>query len=226
VTSGPCIWRQAGDYPAFIEPPLFGAWSATLKQRPNEPEARALQEALANAVYADCRSSCLSEASRVFVCTVIETIEGHKTRKYSRRGAKFAAFAKAAEGFLGDLLRARDHPEAAGWVFRPLRSDHFKSSGTSLDQFAALRKKLEFLGLIERAPHSSAIDRNASEAQKILSRNAAPRFRAALKLIAMARDAGVGLDALGEHFGPSLCERVPPTTNTAGAKRLTRTERP
>ena len=70
-------------------------------------------------MYAHRRTSCSSDAARLFVKTVIETLEEERIRKYARRGGLAAKFAKTVEGLLGDLMLARMHPAAAGWVFRP-----------------------------------------------------------------------------------------------------------
>jgi hypothetical protein len=154
---------------------------------------------LANAMYAECRSRCLSDAARQFVNTVVETLEAYQTRKSVRRGTPAARFANTVEGFLGDLMLARDHPTAAGWVFRPFRNADFAGSGTSLSNFATLRADLEFLGLIERAPRVQPFGADA-KSPRMRANSLAPRFRATFKLIAMARNAGVNLDALAKHF--------------------------
>jgi len=174
-----------------------------LKHGPNETKAQELSEALANAVYAECRNRCCSDAGRRFVNTVIETLEAHNTRKYTRRDATAARFATTVEGFLGDLMLARDHPTAAGWVFRPLGNSRFANSGMSQSNFAAVRGGLEFLGLIERAPPVQPFGADA-KSPRMRANLRAPRFRATLKLIAMARNAGVNLDALGKHFSTGL----------------------
>jgi hypothetical protein len=104
---------------------------------------------------------------------------------------------------------ARMHPVAAGWVFRPLDNSHFEGSGTSYAHFAGLRADLEFLGLIERAPRFQLPLVGVLESKRTRFNRGAPRFRATLKLIAIAREAGVDLDALGKHFAPGLTERIP-----------------
>jgi hypothetical protein len=182
--------------------------SAALEQSsnryPNEAKLQRRPKPVADAMYAHCRIRCNSDASRLFVKTVVETLEAQKIRKYARRGALAAKFAKTVEGFLGDLMLARMHPVAAGWVFRPLDNSHFRGTGTSYAHFVGLRADLEFLGLIERAPPFQTSRTGVFEDQRTRFNRGAPRYRATLKLIAMARDSGVDLDALGKHFAPSL----------------------
>jgi hypothetical protein len=176
-------------------------------------------------MYAHCRTSCSSDAARLFVKTVIETLEEQRIRKYARRGGLAAKFAKTVEGLLGDLMLARMHPAAAGWVFRPLDNSHFEGSGTSYAHFAGLRADLEFLGLIERAPRFQLPRAGGLESQRTRFNRGAPRFRATLKLIAIARDAGVDLDVLGKHFAPGLAERIPSRQRRRRTKQIVQTVR-
>lgn len=190
----------------------------SLNRYPNEAKVQGPSKPVAEAAYAHCRASCNSDAARLFVKTVIETLEAQKIRKYARRGDLAAKFAKTAEGFLGDLMLARMHPVAAGWVFRPLDNSHFRGSGTSYAHFVDLRADLEFLGLIERAPRFQTSRTGVFEDQRTRFNRGAPRYRATLKLIAMARDSGVDLDALGKHFAPSLA--VPSQPRRRRTKQL------
>jgi hypothetical protein len=179
-------------------------------------EAGEQLRALADAVYADCASRSLSDEARLFVNSVINVLEEHNTRKHARSRAHAAKFALTVEGFLGDLMLARDRPAAAGWVFRPLYSAHFTGSGTSYAHFAAALAGLELIGLIERAPNFQQDGAHRAHF------NVAPRFRATFKLNAMAQNAGIDPYALGNHFGPSLTERTAVKPKQKVSKRLGR----
>ena len=49
-------------------------------------------------------------------------------RKYARHGERVTAFAATVEGFIGDLMLARNNTPAGGWVFRPLHRRNFIGS--------------------------------------------------------------------------------------------------
>jgi hypothetical protein len=93
-----------------------------LNKRLAETEAQQRAKALANAVYAECRSRCISDAGRRLVNTVLTALTEHEAatgRKYARRGKRVTDFATAVEGFIGDLMLARNNTAAGGWVSRP-----------------------------------------------------------------------------------------------------------
>jgi hypothetical protein len=168
-----------------------------------QTEAQERARALANAVRADCRSRCISDAGRRLVNTVLAALKEYDAasgRKYARRGERATAFAATVEGFIGDLMLARNNTSAGGWVFRPLRHSYFIGSEITLAHISAAVAGLEFLGLIERAPHVRRFGTDLFVSGKMPSKGAGTRFRATLKLTAMAREAGVDLGVLAKHF--------------------------
>ena len=168
-----------------------------------EPQERA--KALTNAVCADGRSRCISGAGRRLANTVLATLKEHEAasgRKYARRGERVTAFATTVEGFIGDLMLARNNIAADGWVFRPLHHQNFAGSEMTHAHISAAIAGLEFLGLIERAPHVRRFGTDLFVSGKMPLKGGDTRFRSTLKLTAMAREAGVDLGALAKHFRP------------------------
>jgi hypothetical protein len=101
-----------------------------LNKRLAQTQGRERAKALANAVFADCRSRCISDAGRRLVNTVLAALKEYEAasgRKYARHGERVTAFATAVEGFIGDLMLARNNSAAGGWVFRPLHHRYFAS---------------------------------------------------------------------------------------------------
>jgi alkylation response protein AidB-like acyl-CoA dehydrogenase len=96
-------------------------------------------------------------------------------------------------------MLARNNTPAGGWVFRPLHRRSFIGSEITFAHISAAIAGLEFLGLIERAPHVRRFGTDLFVSGKT-RKGASARFRATLKLTAMAREAGVDLGALAKHF--------------------------
>jgi hypothetical protein len=176
-----------------------------LNKRLAQTQGRERAKALANAVFADCRSRCISDAGRRLVNTVLAALKEYEAasgRKYARHGERVTAFATAVEGFIGDLMLARNNSAAGGWVFRPLHHRYFIGSEITYAHLSAAIAGLEFLGLIERAPHVRRFGTDLFVSAKMPLKGGDARFRATLKLTAMAREAGVDLGALAKHFRP------------------------
>jgi hypothetical protein len=124
-----------------------------------------------------------------------------RAEKYARHGKHFTRFARAVEGFIGDLMLARNNSAAGGWIFRSLNSKYFIGSEISRAHLSAVIAGLEFLGLIERAPLVRQFGTDLFVSGRT-RKGASARFRATLKLTAMVREAGVDLAAPAEHFRP------------------------
>ena len=168
-----------------------------------QTEAQERAKALANAVCADCRSRCISDAGRRLVNTVLAALKEYEAasgRKNARRGERVTAFAATVEGFIGDLMLARNNTATGGWVFRPLHHRCFTGSEITYAHMSAAIAGLEFLGLIERAPQVRRFGTDLFVSRKMPLKGGHTRFRSTFKLTAMARDAGVDLGALAKHF--------------------------
>src|ERR1700730_2904442 len=166
-----------------------------------EPQERA--KALTNAVCADGRSRCISGAGRRLMNTVLATLkehEGASGRKYARRGERVTAFATTVESFIGDLMLAHNNSAAGGWVFRPLHHKYFIGSESTYAHISAAIAGLEFLGLIECAPHVRRFGTDLFVSGKMQLKGGDTRFRSTLKLTAMAREAEWTLALLPNTF--------------------------
>jgi hypothetical protein len=175
-----------------------------LNVRPAHAEAQERAKAIANAVYADCRSRCVSDAGRRLVNAVLAALKGYEVstgRKNARHGKRIKAFGKSVEGFVGDLMLARN-TASSGWVYRPLHHDHFDGSGVTYSHLSVAIAGLEFLGLIERAPLFRRFGTDLFVSGKVHVNGGDARFRSTFKLAAMAREAGVDIGALADHFRP------------------------
>jgi hypothetical protein len=148
------------------------------------------------------------------VLAALKGCEATTARKYARRGKQTTAFAKSVEGFVGDLMLARTNAAADGWVSRPLHHRSFTSSQITRAHLGAAIAGLESLGLIERAPLVRSFGADLFVSANMRSKGGDTRFRSTLKLAAMARDAGIDLDALADHIrriqgsAPRLRRRV------------------
>ena len=106
-----------------------------MSTRVAQTEAQQRAKAIANAVCADCRSRCASDAGRRLVKAVLAALQEYEVttgRKYARHGKRITAFATSVEGFVGDLMLARNNTAASGWVYRPLHRRHFHGSKVTL----------------------------------------------------------------------------------------------
>jgi hypothetical protein len=166
-------------------------------------DAEERARALASAAFADCRSRCISDAARRFLGALLAPLsedEAMTGRKSFRHGDRALAFAMAVEGFIGDLMLARNSAAAQGWVFRPLHASTFIDSDITRSNLSRAIAGLEFFGLIERAPRARRFGNDLFVSGTTHGRGGGTCFRATYKLAALARDSGVNLDSLTEHF--------------------------
>jgi hypothetical protein len=170
-------------------------------------EAEERAKAVATAAFADCRSRCISDAARHLVSAVLAALREYEVvtgRKYVRHSDRVTAFAKAVEGFIGDLMLARDNAAAQGWIFRPLNARTFIESGISASHLSTAISGLEFFGLIERAPYARRFGTDLIVRGTTYSKGGGTCFRGTFKLAAMARDSGVDMGSQRANFRKGL----------------------
>ena len=163
----------------------------------NQDEALVKTQALRDdAGYASLARHAATENGCAFigaVCQQVDDWEAQQGIRKRKRLSKAPAFARAIEGFVGDLLIATAQKERAeGCVRRSVGHDAFTDGVVTYHDFKAIRRALAGLGLVEEVaaiPHWHAQSRSAT------------RFRATGSLVEMAAVHDVSLLDIGNHFG-------------------------
>jgi hypothetical protein len=139
-------------------------------------------------------------------------------RKYARRkGLENLKAAIAA--FLADLLFACNHPDADGWVYRPLTKEGFTGQAVSAREFRSIRNAWMTSGLLEHKPgYTETVEFDPGE--PLRTRGKATRFRATTKLLQVCAEHGVVPRDAGEHFYYPPPEH--PLALTAASRRVGR----
>jgi hypothetical protein len=135
------------------------------------------------------------------VLAVLNEYEAMMGRKYVRHDDRVTARATAVEGFVGDLMHARNSA-AQGWVFRPLHASTFIDADVTRWNLSTTIAGLEFFGLIERAPRARRFGADLFVSGMAHGKGGGTCFRATYKLAAMARDSGMDLGSVTDHFRP------------------------
>jgi hypothetical protein len=104
----------------------------------------------------------------------------------------------AIAAFVADLLHARNHPHAEGWVYRPLAKGSFTKQAVSARDFTSVREAWIACGLVECKPgYTETVE---FDGDHIRTRGKAARFRATPKLLQVCAEHGVTPQNVGEHF--------------------------
>jgi hypothetical protein len=176
-----------------------------------------------NDYYAHLLSRAASPAAHALIADVYERVEAWESKRarkdakgakagkrgpYKRGAALAAAFRETLERFLGDLLRAqhdkRKTENASGLVFRPIGKKDFPADDlVSYRTFKSAVDGLRGLGLIRHT-----LGRGRFIPGFVQLRGKASRFEATPKLLKLARDAGVRLTAVDDHFRLELPRRT------------------
>jgi hypothetical protein len=104
----------------------------------------------------------------------------------------------AIAAFVADLLHARNHPHADGWVYRPLAKGSFTKHAVSARAFMSVRDAWIACGLLGCKPgYTETVE---FDGDHIRTRGKAARFRATPKLLQVCAEHGVTPQNVGEHF--------------------------
>jgi hypothetical protein len=175
---------------------------------PTPEETHGLLKAPRATLEAKASSECADGlvARLVKDLTAWETASGRRTN-IRRKGLEQLKGAIAA--FLADLLHGRNHPEADGWVYRPLAKGSFSGQVVSSRDFKSIRDAWVACALLEHKPgYTETVEFDPGD--PIRKGGKAARFRAVPKLLQVCAEHGVTPQTVGEHF------RYPPPEHPLG----------
>lgn len=151
-----------------------------------------------DAVYAPLTGGPISDQGRAVVARLHEAITIHeqasKPRKY-KRGKTDAKFVKAIGAFASDLLRAKTHGKALGWVYRSLRDGSFANGLVTRTQAHSVIDALKALGLMEHNKGYAKMTGFGPSGEVV-----SPKLRATSALLKLAEECGVEYGKADEHF--------------------------
>jgi hypothetical protein len=142
----------------------------------------------------------------------------HATGKRKNiRGKRLETLKSAVAAFTADLLHARNHPEADGWVYRPLAKSTFTGQAVSWRDFTSVKDAWVACGMLEVKPgYTETVEFDPGERTR--TRGKASRFRASPKLLEVCAEHGVTPQNAGEHFSYPPPEH--PLVLTASSRRV------
>ncbi len=185
----------------------------------NAPTAEEVH-ALRQAPRANLNASTKGEYAERLVTRLVDDITaweaGSSERAYARR-KRLEKLKVAVAAFVADLLNARNHPEAAGWVYRPLAKGSFSGQAVSARDFGSIRDCWIACDLLDLKPgYTQTVEFDPGD--PIRTRGKAARFRATLKLLKVCAEHGVTPQNVGEHFSYQPPEH--PLVLTAASRRV------
>jgi hypothetical protein len=119
-----------------------------------------------------------------------------KRKNVRRKGLENLKGASAA--FAADLLHARNHPDADGWVYRPLAKGSFTKQAVSSRDFTSVKDAWIACGLLDHKPGFT--ETVEFDGDHFRTRGKAARFRATPKMLKVCAEHGVTPQNVGEHF--------------------------
>jgi hypothetical protein len=167
-----------------------------------DPTRQFLDE-LDDAGYASLSSRAVSDDARAFtdyLTGIIATWE-RQSDKWQRQRSIDKVRA-AVEAFVGDLLLALDNGRS-GWVYRSVRPTSFSGEHVSSRIFRRVLEGLKATELVQHLP-GSQYWADFGDGAPVVSRQRAPRFRAAPKLLVLAAQGGITSATVSNHFTPGL----------------------
>jgi hypothetical protein len=149
----------------------------------------------------------------------LTTWEQASGRRKNIRHKGLESLKGAIAAFVADLVHARNHPDANGWVYRPLAKGSFTKQAVSARDFTSVREAWIACGLLEYTPgYTETIEFDPGD--RIRTRGKAARFRATPKLLQVCAEHGVIPQNVGEHFTYPPPEH--PLVRTRASRRVGR----
>jgi hypothetical protein len=165
---------------------------------------REVVQQLNDAKYASLTSRPVSDAARVLIDRLIgriewDELEERRSRKNKRSEKARLALRRAVEGFVGDLLRAYADEKSGGWVYHSLKPNNFSGGEVSYRNFVAIVKALDnsIETKVGYQEWSNGFDPGGP---RLPIRTKATRFRATTEFIQVAKNNGVDVSEIGDHF--------------------------
>lgn len=155
------------------------------------PQAAALKAAAPATL--NCRA--VTAEARAFVDNVTARITSDELRQGTRKNARVstaAAFSKAIEGFLGDLMLAAGRERGGDWIKQSRKAEHFTEAPVSYKNFRALLAGLVRAGWVEiKGPVPTRVIPALFGRKPKYTNWAVSRFRATPALIDLAAQHGI-----------------------------------
>ena len=144
------------------------------------------------------RGDCADRLSARLVSDLVAW-EGEASKRTNVRRKGLGKLKVAVAAFAADLLHARNHPEADGWVYRPLAKGSFTGKAVSSRDFRSIGDAWIACGLLE---HEPGYIKTVESIPAILTRTRGKvsRFRATPTLVQTCAEYGVTPKSAGEHF--------------------------
>jgi hypothetical protein len=183
---------------------------------PPPQEVHSLRQAPYASLDAKARGECADRLSARLVSDLVAW-EGAASKRTNVRRKGLGKLKAAVAAFAADLLHARNHPEADGWVYRPLAKGSFTGKAVSSRDFRSIGDAWTACGLLEHKPgYIKTVEFDPGD--PIRTRGKVSRFRATPKLLQTCAEYGVTPQGAGEHF------RYPPPEHplvlTAASRRV------
>lgn len=172
------------------------------EQEPREPISAQEKLSLQHAPRANLIARARGQHAKGLAMHLGDELVAWEAASGSRRNVRHTRLENlkdAIAAFTADLLHARNHPEADGWVYRPLAKGSFTGQAVSSRDFKSIIEAWTACGLLEHKPgYTQTTEFDPGE--RVRTRGKASRFRATLKLLQVCAGHGVTPQSAGEHF--------------------------
>ena len=182
---------------------------------------------LGEALYLDLMRAPVSKEAVELSRLLAEQFQETSGRTNMRRGENYEEYVVSVGRFVAGILYA-SHVRSAGWCYRTLNSNDYKGEPVSYRTFSEIHKAALSLGLVE--VHPGFFDRDdcwgpvlPGDTSRSIGQGRATRWRATDKLIALAQDHDIELNAINDHFPipmPERCLVLNSASKRIGPKKL------